>query len=259
MTATLSPEQKARAIELGKKAQQMGWDFEALMRKPWQGPAPLHFTTEAFTVDELSAAWARYIEENGHFGCLIYSHMWAHPGWTGETGVAPEGHMFFETATDMRCTISGHRRYGERPCECVGGSLTRIQCDGCGFLHIGSREQGVVLWHDAHWPGWRDLPVAPDMASAGPEKAQNAAKKFALENYPAEWQVPGAPIITERERMSSRSVPGRSPWKGFDIATWNLRWDAHDVTQWHHEHQLAVLEAEEEHERVMETVRRYGK
>ena len=88
---------------------QQAFDIDALIREAnatfkgaWRGAAPLHFTTEYFTAEELSEAWARYIEDNGHFGCLVYSHMWAHPGWTGEKVTAPEGHGWFETSAPGR-------------------------------------------------------------------------------------------------------------------------------------------------------------
>jgi hypothetical protein len=183
---------------------------EALARPEWAGPAPLHFTTEYFTVAELAAAWEEYIARNGHFGSYIWSHMW-HLNDYHEPHTNPFFHDFAELSTDLRCDRNEHRR---RDCECVGGMVTRIQCDQCRWMHLGDREEGVMAWHDHALPGWRDLPVVP-------EKAKDA-KKWALEHYPDEWKIPGAPIITPRGPMGSRSVPGRSPWGGFDIASWWL-------------------------------------
>lgn len=213
MAATLSPEQKAKALELGRKAQQLGFDFEALMRKPWEGPAPLHFTTEPFTVDELGAAWARYIEENGSFGCIPNSHMWHGVMETrnfGDWNPGVAGHSLSELAVDLGC-----KHYWRERCQCVRGGVTRVQCDECGFLHIGYREEGVVRWHDAHFPGWRVMPIPPEGCKD--------VTKWALANIPKHWHRPGAPIVTRRGPIGSRSVPGRSPWGGYDIASWWLR------------------------------------
>ena len=233
--------------------EQQGWDLLAMVRPPYTGRAPLHFTTDWFTSDELGEAWARYLEENGHFGCLIYSHMWSSAQYS-KPGAVPEGHSFIETSTDLRCTIWEHRRYNEQGCSCVGDTVTRIQCDECGFLAIGRREHALVLWHDAHWPGWRDLPVLPDFPS-GPSQAKQQ-EGWVEEHYPEEWKVPGAPIITPRQRHSTRSVEGRSPFGGFDIATWNLRWDPEDYTVWHYDFQIDVLEAEEKRDDALALLQR---
>jgi hypothetical protein len=183
---------------------------EALARPPWSGPAPLAFTTEPYTVPQLEAAFNEWVAINGHFGCIPNSHMWhgVMDHEHVESGLV--GHVYDELSADLGC-----KHYGT-PCLCVGrnGGVTRVQCDGCGWLHIGNREEGVIGWHDHHWPGWRDLPRVP-------ENAKNAAK-WAAEHYPDEWKVPGAPIITPRGPWGSRSVPGRSPWRGFDIASWWL-------------------------------------
>ena len=106
-------------------------------------------------------------------------------------------------------------------------SHTRAVCADCGWHTPIITEPGrnlQAMWLDHAYPGWRDLPVIPELS---PERTSSAASqaKYArwLERvedlYPDGWGIPGAPIITRAgDTVSTRSVPGRSPWGGFDVA-----------------------------------------
>lgn len=68
---------------------------EAVAATPWSG-APLAYTTDYWTPEELDAAWERYIAENGNHGCIPGSHMWHHavtaPGGWGVPPLVFEEH-----------------------------------------------------------------------------------------------------------------------------------------------------------------------
>ncbi|MDJ1370265.1 DUF6349 family protein [Gulosibacter molinativorax] len=199
---------------------QLAFDLDAMIHEAdvqqapaWEG-APLHFTADYYAPDDLTAAFERWVFEHGNFGCLQRSHMW-HPGYTtAEANTATVGHELRIFDVDLRCT---HYR---EDCSCVGGLLTRGICAPCRWHLDGNEATIVEAWHDHAWPGWRTLPVIP--ASIAKTDDQNRpTKKYRAwidEHYPAEWQLPGAPIITERQPYGTRHVPGRSPWQGFDLS-----------------------------------------
>lgn len=70
----------------------------------------------------------------------------------------------------------------------------------------------MEAWHDHAMPGWRDLPVVP----ADVKNAKRGA--WVQTDYPTDWQVEGAPILTRRGEWGRRHVPLRSPFGGYDIA-----------------------------------------
>lgn len=205
-------------------------DFEP--KPTYQGRAPLNFTRDYFHPDELIAAhrWLTQNEGMSLGSAVGRVHTWNRGVTTG--WVIPEGtaeHSMCMLICSLECFgIEGHgidydhrREYpltpeeiGRTPmrCACVGGHLHQAVCSVCRWHHIDDAEKAVVeAWHDHAFPGWRDLPVAP----VGLDSKHLA--KWATDMYPAEWQVPGAPILTTRTGVGSRSVPGRSPWGGFDI------------------------------------------
>lgn len=205
-------------------------DFEP--KPTYQGRAPLNFTRDYFHPEELEAAtgWLRNHEGLGFGSAVGRIHTWKYGIATG--WVVPEGaaeHSLCLMSCSLDCFgIDGHgidythrREYplapeeiGRTPmlCACVGGDLTQAVCSVCEWHQIGTSESELVeAWHDHAFPGWRDLPVAP-MGTDDKGKA-----KWAQATYPAEWQVPAAPILTVRQKFGTRHVPRRSPWGGFDL------------------------------------------
>jgi hypothetical protein len=201
-------------------AGQLAFDLDTLIHEvevqhapAWEG-APLHFSTGYYTPKELAEAFDRYVFEHGRFDCLRKSHMWHSAVTLGHANDTTEEHDLYIVSADLRCD---HYR---ADCCCVGSLLYRAICVDCRWQHTGTEKTVVEAWHDHAWPGWRNLPVVP--ASIARTDDQNRpTKKFhawITEHYPTSWQVPGAPIITERASHGTRHVNGRSPWKGFDLS-----------------------------------------
>lgn len=212
-------------------------DFEP--KPTYQGTAPLNFTRDYFHPDDLIAAHRWLTDKQGmSFGSAVGRvHTWR-PGIT--TGwVVPEGvieHCMCMLTCSLDCFgIDGHgidylrpRDYPLAPeeihrtpmrCTCVRGDLHQVICTTCEWHHIDGTEQGAVeAWHDHAFPGWRDLPVLPLGFELGGEKAaRKRAVAWVEEHYPVGAQTQFAPVLTERKNFGRRSVPGRSPWGGFDI------------------------------------------
>lgn len=199
---------------------QLAFDLDAMIHDldvqaapAWEG-APLHYTTAYYAPDELEAAFERWVFEHGNFGCLQRSHMW-HPGiTTAHANTHTAGHDLRIFDVDLRC---GHY---DTDCSCVGESLTRGICHLCTWHHDGTETGVVEAWHDHAWPGWQNLPIIPAKIAKTDDQNRPTKKYQAWieEHYPADWQIPGAPVITERGQYGHRHVPGRSPWKGFDLS-----------------------------------------
>lgn len=106
-------------------------------------------------------------------------------------------------------------------------------CDWKGPERHGSENVAVEDAHDHAWPGWRDLPAAPDKPSAaamGDKKALARWHKqifvIALGGYPPGWvERGGAPIVTVRTPPGTRHVDGSSPWGGYDMARLPEGWE----------------------------------
>lgn len=196
-----------------------------LTREPYAGPAPLHFTGAYFTPDELLAAHveaARVVGRGTHTWNLAITLGWC---------AGPRGHSLCVLSTDLRCNcrmpylVAEWEQLG--PCQCVGDYLYQANCPECRWHVIASEPVAVEAWHDHAWPGWRELPVVPyalcdrtggmDPKSAIDKKRAAKARAWVEANYPTEWQVEGAPVLTERTSPGTRNVPGYSPWGGFDI------------------------------------------
>ncbi|OJX65520.1 MAG: hypothetical protein BGO95_10690 [Micrococcales bacterium 73-13] len=202
-------------------AGQLAFDLDTLIHdadvqaaSPWGGPAPLHFTTAYYTSGDLAAAFERYRFEHGNFACVPRSHMW-HPAITMEdANTATPGHGLAVLGADLRCDHHG------QTCQCVGGYLYRAICEPCRWQATDSEQHVIELWHDHSWPGWRDLPVVPARIVRWDEAGRPSPKLTAWveEHQPLAWQVPGAPILTERPHVGTRHVPRRSPWGGFDLS-----------------------------------------
>lgn len=193
-------------------------DFEP--EPVYTGRAPLGFTMDYFTPDELIEAHA--FAGRGR-------HTWESAITLGLCGFAP-GHSIHVLSVDLRCRCAFPYLTSEwekiGPCQCVGDYLFQANCVECRWHVIGSERDAVELWHDHAWPGWRDLPILPaDLAPHGGGLGSHAmdkagakrARAWVTANYPPEWQVSGAPVRTERRPMGTRHVPGYSPWDGFDL------------------------------------------
>lgn len=206
---------------------QLAFDIDGMIHEaevaaapPWEG-APLHFTVDYYSPADLEAAWKHWRFINGNFDSIARSHMW-HPGSPVDPRGEGNGHSLVNFTVDLRCDRWKHSE-GEdgRPlaCSCVGDLLHQGICEPCEWHVIGTESQIVEAWHDHAWPGWRGLPVIPSQIEVRNQgKLSKKALAWIQEHYPAESQVDGAPIITDRGGIGTRHVPGYSPWGGFDIS-----------------------------------------
>lgn len=198
-------------------------DMLAELDRPEYSGAPLGWTVDLWAVEEFAAAEAEYIRLHTGFGIAFgYPHIWR-PEVLTSTSATP-GHEMTAMRAHLGCN-DPHRFEGEWPerrCYCFGGTVHRALC-ACGWASpIVAREgQLVASWHDHAWPGWRDLPLVPLSIRARDDQFRPTKefKAWLAENYPAGWlDQAGAPLVTEREAMGSRSVPGYSPSGGFDVS-----------------------------------------
>lgn len=213
------------------RIEQLAFDFDALMAedappKPgYTGRAPLEFTTDYFTPDEIAEAWAEAVERRGDTWPRRYQlHGW-HTGFLdGFVNDQTLGHSFYLVSAELRCDCKFDYRVvadyiDAGRCTCLGSLLYQANCEECRWHAIGGENDVVEAWHDHAWPGWRDLPALPHEHGAhdGAKWSKKAAAWIAA-NQPAEWQVPGAPIRTWRTPMGTRHVNRRSPWGGYDLS-----------------------------------------
>ncbi|MCA0378334.1 MAG: hypothetical protein LCH36_02685 [Actinobacteria bacterium] len=200
-------------------ANQLTFDLDELVREDlranagaWQG-APLHFTTDYYPPGELVTAFQQWQLLYGNYGSIPRSHMW-HPDYlsrNGQLSFDGHGHMKF------RADLSPEREH-----EGPGELLYMAVCEPCEWHDVSDSENDVVeAWHDHAIPGWRELPVIPAQIRVSNESGRLTplAQKWVTAHYPAEMQVPGVPIITERQRYATRHVEGRSPWGGYDLSS----------------------------------------
>lgn len=209
-------------------------DFEP---KPiYTGIAPLNFTTDYFHPDDFAAAdsWLRDVE-GLHFGSAVGRiHTWQRGTTTG--WVVPEGEARHNLCLLTCCLdcfdypahdIDRSREHGEtlRTCSCIQLSLDQAVCTACRWHHIADSENECVeAWHDHTWPGWRELPILPDELRGKMGTGTMTAKleTWFAANYPADFRVPGAPILTRRGKWGTRHVPGYSPYGGYDLSANDL-------------------------------------
>lgn len=199
--------------------------LDDITRPAYDGPAPLGFTSRYFTPDELLAARAELARIRGDWSKDHPTFgAWMLGITTGWCGTAP-GHRLCMLQTDLRCNcrmpylVAEWEKIG--PCYCVGDLLYQANCPDCRWHHIGTENDVVIAWHDHAWPGWRELPTLPAKLR-GKMGTRTMTPKLAawLEaNYPPEFRVDGAPILTDRGGIGTRCVPGYSPYGGFDIAS----------------------------------------
>lgn len=197
---------------------QMAFDFDELAREEarerldeWTG-APLHFTTDYYSTEELDAAFEHWCFLNGRGDSIRRSHMWHRFIWMPEDVVEFDGHQIGVFAANLS---------PERGAQEPGGMPHLAVCSSCEWHVIGDSESEVVeAWHDHAVPGWRELPVVPAEVRVRDEKGLTAlARKWIEVHYPEDMQVPGAPIVTERQPNATRHVAGYSPWGGYDLSS----------------------------------------
>ncbi|MGW9159287.1 DUF6349 family protein [Microbacterium sp. NPDC055665] len=199
--------------------------LEDITRPAYTGPAPLGFTGRYFTPEQLLEARAELARIRGQWS---KDHptlgAWMLGITTGWCAIAP-GHRLCLLQTDLWCrcrfpyTVAQWEKIG--PCSCVGDLLYQANCPDCFWHHISANESGAVIaWRDHAWPGWRDLPTLPAKlrGRAGTRTMTPRLDAWLDANYPPEFRVDGAPILTDRP---GRCVPGYSPYGGYDIAVSN--------------------------------------
>ena len=217
------------------------FDLAEFEPKPiYQGRAPLGFTQAYFHPDDLERAHAWEVLERGSFGSAVGAvHTWhagnlqgwmvpetaEHSMWLGSCSLEcfGVGHYPHNIPTEDReaARLAGHRL---QACQDVQATLVQAICTVCEWHVIADSYHGetavVEAWHDHAFPGWRDLPVIPcDIGTqlGGEKKDRARAVAWIEEHYPAGWQREFAPVLSERRSYGTRSVPGRSPWGGYDI------------------------------------------
>lgn len=200
---------------------QLTFDFEELAREEargrldeWAG-APLRFTTDYYPPEALDAAFEHWCFLNGRFDSFQRSHMWSRITWNrDEVEYGPHRIALFMANLPP-----------ERDAEGPGGGLYQAICEPCQWHQIcGDENKAVEAWHDHAVDGWRELPIVPARVRVRDDKGLTAlARKWIEVHYPPRMQVPGAPIITERQPMATRHVSGYSPWGGYDLSSTALR------------------------------------
>lgn len=192
------------------------FDLEELARAerlavPWRG-APLAYTTDYHDPQELDAAWDRWIDENGRQDAYARSHMW-HSGCWNQPPTQAQGHECHLYSADTSCT-QAHHGHGTDPLPAAGH--TQAICPPCRWHYITNGENAAVeAWHDHAMPGWRNLPLFPLRTLGAAHDRKSRA--WGEAHYPANWQFPGAPILTRRPPMGTRHVPHYSPFDGYDL------------------------------------------
>ncbi|WP_448233118.1 DUF6349 family protein [Microbacterium lacticum] len=196
--------------------QQLAFDFDELLREDaraqlhdWTG-APLRFTTAYYPPTLLDEAFEHWTLLNGRFASHARSHMWHRPLWNSDATTFGEHRgALFDVDLSPGPDAEG-----------PGGLLAQMVCEPCNWHTIASSEDSAVeQWHDHAVPEWRALPVIPAAVRVrdGATLTKLAAA-WIRERYPQHLQVPGAPIITERQPFATRHVPRYSPWGGYDLS-----------------------------------------
>lgn len=182
----------------------------------WTG-APLRYHEEPRTPEELDDAFDRWIFEHGRAGCYPDSHMWHRYPWGPQAMPRVRGHQLTVYAASVSCRGRDHDHQDE-PLP-AGNERFQAICAPCGWRLISEELDTVIeTMHDHAFPGWRDLPVVPRKCTGIPPRGRDPLREWVEANYPAHWQQPGHPIITERGGIGTRHVPDRSPWGGYDLS-----------------------------------------
>jgi hypothetical protein len=189
----------------------------------WTGIPLGQLVTDYHDPDELDAGWRRWIEINGNFDSIWKSRMWHRSHTVSHTVIG--AHSIDQFDVDLRCAAGAHgwRTTDDEPgrrCQCVGDITAQLICSVCSWHHIGTEHEAVEAWHDHAFPGWRNLPTLPAKlrGTMGGTKMTPKLEEWFEANYPAQFRIPGAPIITERGKYGTRHVIGYSPYGGYDLS-----------------------------------------
>lgn len=181
--------------------------------------APQTYTTDLYPVAEFERSRDAWAKEHGRFGISD-----RYPGWqlnNFDYQDSASGHslrILFAAVPREEPDPRGGPAYDDH---------YRGVCEDCGWNTPIFTERGraiEAMWLDHAWPGWRDLPAIERVPERGTTKPSIGTYDRWLAKveatYPEGWGRPGAPIITRPDfsESATRSVPGRSPWGGFDVA-----------------------------------------
>ena len=208
---------KNTMLDLTSAIDQLIVEAEIAALPTWDG-APLHYTSAYHTPDELAAALERWRAEQTP-GTWRRCHLWRPAPAAGALDL--EHHNLTTWITDLRCDHHGAEYHA---CSCVGELLYKSVCSVCSWQAITDDENTAVeAWHDHAMPGWRDLPTLPSKLRGhmGTRKMTPALEAWFDANYPENFRVPGAPILTDRGGSGMRHVPDYSPYGGFDLSDHN--------------------------------------
>lgn len=195
-------------------------------RHPYTGRAPLGYTEEYFTPEELLYASLynrRSFHLRGEVGArlvglwepAITAHHSVYAYWEPEIGAMVDQGLDMWIHSAVESPDYGLFLFD---CSHKGGFKSMVICPQLKWHYIGASEVEVLMaWHDRVWPGWRALPVVADA-----RKGSRYPVGKLPEDYPTDWRFPGAPIIEDRWGAVSRAVPGYSPWGGVAFAADNL-------------------------------------
>lgn len=183
---------------------------QAVAATPWHG-VPLAYTTDYYTPAQLREAFNRYRDEFGNFACIPRSHMWH--GSAVDHDFTLGAHGYVHLVADTRCTEPDHDHSTDPLPHAL---MYQTICEPCSWHHISASENEVVeAWHDHALPTWRTLPVMPAKLRSDDPKMKPRRLDWIAENYPADAQIPGAPILAHR---TGRHVSHRSPLGGYELA-----------------------------------------
>lgn len=173
---------------------------------------PILFASTTRGIEAREAEFDTWKQQWGHFGSICASHAWT-PEPTAPNQRTDTCQPTVLSA-DLRCTCYRHRT--DTPCHCVGGLLYRGACTGCTFESddFDHENDAVNAALDHAHPGWlNDLDHAVAPAPMDKPDAWKRKTRQKIGDRPTGW-----PVITTRTTPGLRSVPGRSPWGGYDVA-----------------------------------------
>ena len=185
------------------------------------------FTLRCTRPVDYRAAYAQWCEDYGNFDAQRISHAWHTDFLTDDSPT--------DTCQALVLSAALWCNHYRTECFCVGGLVHRGVCRGCPWEgpQRGHIDTAIADALDHSHPGWRDLPVVDPLpyndGSKQGRRRQERWTETVAELYG--HQKPGTPIITARQDAGTRSVPERSPWGGYDIASCTLHALAVDDAQ----------------------------
>ncbi|MFC4225449.1 DUF6349 family protein [Lysinibacter cavernae] len=179
---------------------------------------PLEYHELQASPADLDAAFIRWKETHGPADSIRRSHMWQRDPFMHPIMAATDSHTLEVFSAQASCDYPDHDHTSN---ELLGRERFLAICTICDWRRIADIENDVIeAWHDHSLPGWRELPVIPLSVTSVGEIKKLPAKiaEWAEVHYPASWQIPGSPIITERSGSFTRHIPGHSPWGGYKLS-----------------------------------------